>query len=141
MTVISNSIEVKPTVGQIAMKGLPAVIIAVGINVVLFFIGSVFNAFPDDVLTPMGAPIQLVPVAGMTLFGGIAATVGYFVLTRYLSIRVSKVILGVVGVLVLIGMFFMPLDLRSEGLPIFGVVLLEVMHFVAGLLPLGRLIR
>lgn len=139
MTVISSSIEVKPTVGQTALKGLPATVIAVGINVVLFLIGSALGAFPEEVLTPMGTPIQLVAVAVMTLLGGVVATMGYFVLTRYLSLRVAKIVMWVVAVLVLGGMFMAPL--RLEGLPKFGIFLLEAMHFIAALLPIGRLTR
>jgi hypothetical protein len=139
MTVISKSLEVKPTVGRVAMRGVPATIIAVGINVVLFLIGSALGAFPEDVLTPLGTPIQLVAVAAMTLGGGIAATLGYFVLTRFLKMRMAKIALWIVGVIVLIVMFFSPLSL--EGMPALGIFLLEVMHFMAGLLPIGRLTR
>ncbi len=138
MTVISNSIEVKPSFGRIALKGVPPIVIAVGINAVLFLIGNVLGAFPDDVLTPMGTPIQLVAVVITTLLGGIVATIGYFVLTRFLSVKFAKVAMWIIGILVLAGMFFTPLSL---GLPIFGVILLEIMHFVAGLLPIIQLTR
>lgn len=138
MTVISNSIEVKPKFGRIAIKGLPPTVLAIGINAVLFLIGGALSAFPDDVLTPMGAPIQLLPVVIVTLVGGITATAGYFVLTRFLSVKMAKIALWVLGILVLAGMFFSPLSL---GLPIVGVVLLEIMHLVAGLLPLVGLTR
>ncbi len=138
MTVISKSIEVKPTFGRTAMRGLPAAVVAVGINAVLYLIGSAFGSFPEDVLTPMGTPIQLIAVVIMTLGGGIVATVGYFVLTRFLSVKMAKIAMWILGILVLGGMFFSPLSLE---LPLFGIVLLEIMHFVAGLLPLGALTR
>ena len=137
MTVISKSLDQKPSVGSLAVTGGIAAVVAAVINAVLFLVGNALGAFPEDVLTPLGEPISLVPVVLMTIVGGIAATVGYIVLTRFLSVRNAKIALWVIGALVLFGMFFSPLGL--EGMPALGIFLLEVMHFVAGLMPIGRL--
>lgn len=56
------TIKVKPSIVRIWINGILAAIVAVLLNVILFFAGSALRAFPEDVLTPMGIPVDVVAV-------------------------------------------------------------------------------
>ena len=128
MTAIENSESTKPAIGGIVRTGLIAAVVAIVVNALLFFIGSLFT-FPDNALTPTGDPVTIVPVVVVTLFGGIAATVGYIVLTRFLAKATANRVMLIGGALVLIGMFFNPFSI--ENVPVAEIVILEIMHIVA----------
>jgi hypothetical protein len=130
--------ESKPALGAIWKNGLIATAIAVIINALLFLLGSTFT-FPAEALTPMGAPITIGPVVILTLLAGLVATIGYTVLTRFLAISTANRVMWIVAVVVLIGMFFSPFGI--ENVPLAEIVILEVMHLVAGLIPVYLLTR
>ena len=125
----------KPSIGGILKNGAIAGVGAAVVNAILYFIGSFMGAFPADVLSPMGMPITLVPVVGATLFGAIAGTVFYLILTRFLAKSTADRVFLIAAVLVLIFMAFSPMNL--PGAPMSQVIFLEIMHLVVGL-PLIR---
>lgn len=122
---------VKPSVGGILKNGALAGGVAIILNAILYFIGVPLGAFPQEILTPMGVPLTLGPVAGMTLFGAIGGTVAYLVLTRFLAKPLADRIFLILAVAVLIFMAFSPLNL--PGAPMMQVIFLEIMHLVAGI--------
>ena len=130
MTVVMKTEDPKPTIAQTARTGLTAAVAAVVINALLFLIGSIFT-FPDDALTPLGEPVGLAPVIVVSAVGGIAATVGYMVLLRFLTKTNANRVMWAFTVLVLIAMFRNPFGI--ENVPMAEVVILEIMHFVAAL--------
>lgn len=120
----------RPSIGGIIKNGAIAGIGSMVINAVLYFIGAAMNAFPADILTPMGQPMTIGPVVSVTLMGAVAGTLGYLVLTRFLPAATANRWFTILAVLVIILMVFTPLQL--PGLPMMGVVLLEIMHLVIG---------
>lgn len=98
--------EQKPELGSVARQGAIATVVAVVVNVVLYFLGSAIGAFPPEALTPLGGPVVVGPVAIMSLLGGVVGTIGYFVLTRFLSRAKANLWFAILVLLVLVGMFF-----------------------------------
>lgn len=135
---INTSTTTKPAIGAIWKNGLLATAIATVINAVLFFIGSLFT-FPPDAITPLGVPITIGAVISITLLGGVVATFGYTILTRFLNISTANRVMWIAAVLVLIGMFFSPFGITNVSIA--QIVVLEIMHLVAGLLPVSMLTR
>ena len=120
----------KPRFGRIARQGLIAGVGAIVVNAILFFISSAQGAFPADVLTPMGAPVNITAILGISVAATVAAIIGYFVLIRFLSLERAKQVFVILAVLVLVGMAFNPLSIAN--VPTLQIVLLEVMHLVPG---------
>lgn len=122
--------ETKPTMNTTIRKGAIGTVIAVVVNAALFLIGSTFT-FPAEALSPLGEPVTLGPVIIMTLLAGVVATIGYLVLTRFLTLRNANIVMWVVTVLVLIGMVYGPFGI--ENVPLAEIVILEIMHLVAAI--------
>ena len=120
----------KPGFGQIARQGLIVGVGAIVVNAILFFIGSALIAFPADALTSMGTPVDITAILGISVVATVAAIVGYFVLSRFLSRQRAKQVFVILAVLVLVGMAFNPLGIANA--PVLQIVLLEVMHVVLG---------
>jgi hypothetical protein len=118
----------KPAVTTILRIGATGIVIATLINTVLYLIGSTFT-FPPDAIAPTGVPVTIVPVAMITAVAGAVATVGYLVLTRFLSPRWTNLVMWLTAAAVLIGMFFTPFGI--ENVPVAQIVILEIMHLVA----------
>lgn len=125
-----NTAVQAPGFGAIARQGAIAGVIGLVINLILFFIGGALGAFPPDALTPMGVPVDAVAVIGASVVSTVAAIVGYFVFTRFLSLQRAKQTFVVLAVLVLVGMAFNPLGITNA--PALQIVLLEIMHLVLG---------
>lgn len=117
----------KPAITTILRTGAIGIVIATLINAVLYLIGSTFT-FPPDAITPVGEPVTIVPVAMITAVAGAVATVGYLVLTRFLSPRWTNLVMWLTAAAVLIGMFFSPFSI--ENAPVAEIVILEIMHVV-----------
>ena len=100
------------------------------VNTILFFIGSALGAFPPDALTPMGAPVDIIAILGISVASTVAAIVVYFLLLRFLSRERVNQVFVILAVLVLVGMAFNPLGITNA--PMLQIVLLEVMHVVLG---------
>ena len=93
-------------------------------------IGAAAGAFPPDALTPMGVPVDVTAVIAASLMGSIVGTIGYFILTRVLTLKLARQIFIGGMVLALIGMFFGPFGIPNA--PVLQIILLEIMHFVVG---------
>lgn len=122
--------NLKPSVGQVAKAGGTAVAVAIAVNVVLYLIGAAAGAFPPDALTPMGVPVDVTAVIAASLMGSLVGTIGYFILTRVLTLKLARQIFIGGMVLALIGMFFGPFGIPNA--PVLQIILLEIMHFVVG---------
>lgn len=126
----NEGVSDKPSVTLIWRNGVIATVVATVINAVLYLAGSTFT-FPAEAVSPFGDPITLVPVVLATVFGGVAATIGYTVLTRLLSLQLANRIMWIGIILVLIGMTPGPFGI--ENVSIAQVIIMQVMHFVAAI--------
>lgn len=119
----------KPTLGTIWRNGLMAIVVAAVVNALLYFIGAALGWIPDTVLTPMGQPVTIVPVVASTVFTLVVATIVYSILNRFTSNPNRW--FTIIAVIVLLLSAVSPLSL--PGAPVMMIVVLEVMHLVAGL--------
>ena len=120
----------KPTLAGVAKAGGTAAAVAIAANAVLYLIGSAVGAFPPDALTPMGVPVDVTAVIGASVMGSLAGTIGYFILTRVLALKLARQVFTGGVVLALIGMFFTPFGIPNA--PVLQIILLEIMHVVVG---------
>ena len=125
-----ETLQTKPSLSGILKNGAIAGGVAVVVNAVLYLVSNALGWFPADVLSPVGTPITLGPVIGMTVFGAVAGTVGYLVLSRFLSRAQTNRWFTILAVLVLAFMTTTPFGLA--GAPLMQIVMLEVMHLVIG---------
>jgi hypothetical protein len=118
----------KPAIGSIwRQAGIAAVVAAVS-NGILFFVGSAFNGFPQDVLTPMGQPISLVLVVIMSIVPILLGAVGYTILSR-ITDR-ANLIFTIITAVIFVAMIYSPIPMLDLGGPMLMVILLEIMHAV-----------
>lgn len=120
----------KPGFGSIVRQGAIAGVVALVVNAALYFAGAAMNAFPPDALTPMGVPVDIAAIASMSVMSTLAAIVGYFVLTRFLSPARARQIFLILALLVVLAMAATPFGITN--VPTMQIVLLEVMHIVLG---------
>lgn len=130
MTQAVANLKPKPSLGEVAKAGGTAVAVAIAVNVVLYLIGAAVGAFPPDALTPMGVPVDVTAVIAVSLMGSLVGTIGYFILTRVLTLQLARQVFTGGVVLVLIGMFFSPFGIPNA--PALQIILLEIMHLVVG---------
>jgi len=128
----------KPAIGSIVRAGAIGIVIATVINVILYFISSAIGALPA--MATMGQPITLVPVLTFTIGGGIAATILYLILTRFLTHGRANTVFVIIASLVIIGMAFTPLTSVVEP-TVITVLMLEIMHLAAALPPMYTLTK
>jgi hypothetical protein len=119
----------KPTLGTVWRNGLIAIVVAAVANAVLYFIGAALGWMPDTVLTPMGQPVTIVPVVASTVIALVVATIVYSILNRFTGNPNRW--FTIIAVIVLVVSAASPLSL--PGAPTMMIVLLEVMHLVAGI--------
>lgn len=124
------TLNTKPSIGGILKNGAIAGGAAVVINAVLYFVSAALGWFPADVLSPMGVPITVGPVVGMTVFGAVAGTIGYLVLSRFLAKAQANRWFTILAIVVLVLMVATPFGLA--GAPVMQIVMLEIMHLVIG---------
>ncbi len=120
----------KPGFGSIARQGAIAGVVGVVVNAVLYFVGAAMDAFPPDALTPMGVPVDIAAIGGISVMSTLAAIVGYFVLTRFLIPARARQIFTILALLVVLAMAATPFGITN--VPMTQIVLLEVMHIVLG---------
>ena len=118
----------KPSLGTIWRNGGMAIVVAAVANALLYLIGAALGWMPDTVLTPMGQPITVVPVIASTVIALVVATIVYSILNRFTANPNRW--FTIVAVIVLLVSAVSPLQL--PGAPTMMIVLLEVMHLVAG---------
>ena len=119
----------KPTLGTIWRNGLIAIVAATVINAVLYFVGAALGWMPETVLTPMGLPVTIVPVVASTVIALVVATIVYSILNRFTGSPNRW--FTIIAVVVLVVSAVSPLSL--PGAPTMMIVVLEVMHLVAGI--------
>lgn len=109
-------------------QGLTAAGIAAVINTILYVTGSALGGFPATVITPMGAPIALADVIMASTVPLLVGTVVYTLLNRWTTNPNRW--FTIIAILVLLA--FVPGPLTLPNAPMLMIVLLEVMHLVAG---------
>jgi len=129
-TTTATTLDPKPSVGSIMRAGAIGIVIAAVLNLILYFISTAIGALP--IMSSMGQPITLVPVLTFTIGSGIAATILYLILTRFLDHGRANTVFVVIASLVLIGMAFGPIASVVEP-TVIAVLMLEIMHLAAGL--------
>jgi hypothetical protein len=128
---VPSTAQPKPSLGAIWKAGFLGAVIAAAINVILYLIGRALGAMPSDVVTPTGRPVEIVGVVLLSAFGVLAGTLVYTVLTRFLSVARANRWFVIIAIVVLVIMAASPFSL--PGAPTIQIVLLEIMHLVAGL--------
>lgn len=129
-TTITTTLDTKPAVGSIVRAGAIGIVIAPALNLILYFISTAMGALP--IMSSMGQPITLAPVLTFTIGSGIAATILYLILTRFLDQGRANTVFVIIASLVLIGMAFGPITSVVEP-TVITVLMLEIMHLAAGL--------
>lgn len=109
-------------------QGLTAAGIAAVINTILYVTGSALGGFPADVITPMGTPITLAAVILASTAPLVVGTLVYTLLNRWTTNPNRW--FTILAFLVLLA--FVPGPLTLPNAPMLMIVLLEVMHLVAG---------
>jgi len=109
-------------------QGLTAAAIAAVINTVLYVAGSALGGFRADVITPMGTPITLAAVILASIAPLLVGTLVYTLLYRWTTNPNRW--FTILAILVLLA--FVPGPLTLPNAPLLMIVLLEVMHLVAG---------
>jgi hypothetical protein len=133
-----TTVDAKPTIGSIIRAGAIGIVIATVLNVILYFLSTAIGALPA--MASMGQPITLMPVLTFTIGGGIVATIGYLILTRFLTHRRANTVFVIIASLVIIGMAFTPITSVVEP-TVLTVVMLEIMHLAAALPPMFTLTK
>lgn len=129
-TTTATTLDPKPAVGSIVRAGAIGIVIATVLNLILYFISTAIGALP--IMSSMGQPITLVPVLTFTIGSGLAATILYLILTRFLDQGRANTVFVIIASLVLIGMAFGPITSVVEP-TVITVLMLELMHLAAGL--------
>lgn len=130
MTTTMTQLDTKPSIGTMIRAGATGTVIAAILNLILYFISTALGALPA--MASMGQPITLVPVLTFTIGAGIAATILYLILTRFLTHARANTVFVTIASLVLIGMAFTPITSVIDPTTI-TVLLLEIMHLAAGI--------
>ena len=137
-TTTTTTLDTKPTLGSIVRSGAIGIVIAAVLNVILYFISTAIGALP--IMSTMGQPIALMPVLTFTIGSGLAATILYLILTRFLDHGRANTVFVVIASLVLIGMAFTPITSVVDP-TVITVVMLEIMHLAAALPPMYTLTK
>ncbi len=126
-TTVQSSTQAKFSIAQIAQKGGLAILIAVVLNVILFFIADVAGVW-DGVELENGEQIVAPAVVIFTVFGLVGGTITFAALNQFTQnpVRIFQIVAGVVLVL----SFVTPLSV--EDAPADFIIVLELMHVVAG---------
>ena len=120
--------QATPSTQTIWRNGITAAAVAAGVNALLYFVGSALGGFPADVLTPSGLPVTVAPVVIMSAVLILIGTAVYWLLCRFVANPNRW--FTIVAVLVLVVMAYGPFTLPNA--PTLMIVLLEIMHLVAG---------
>lgn len=101
------------------------------INVLIFLFGRLLGSFPETALTPMGRPIDAPGTAMISVLGVAGGAVAYAILTRLMDTSRANRWFRIIAVIVLVLMI--PTPFGIAGAPVSQILLMEVMHLVAGL--------
>ena len=126
-----NSKPARRPIGEIWKAGLIGAGVAAIINVALYLLGRALGSFPATALTPMGRPVDALGAAVLSVFGVLAGAVVYTILTRLMvTARANRWFL-IIAIIVLVLMA--PSPLAVPGAPASQIVIMEIMHLVAGI--------
>ena len=117
---------------NILRNGAIGIGLAGAANTMLYLFGASFT-FPTNAIAPTGSPVLLINVLVSTLIGGLGAVVAYYLLTKFLALPTARVVMWILTVLVLVASIPGPLSITN--VPVSEIVLLNIMHLIAGLAP------
>jgi hypothetical protein len=126
-----NSKPARRPLGEIWKAGLIGAGAAAIINVVLYLLGRLLGSFPSTALTPMGRPVDVVGTAVFSVFGVLAGAVVYTILSRLMDTARANRWFLIIAIVVLVLMVLSPLGV--SGAPVSQIVIMEIMHLVAGI--------
>lgn len=122
---------VRRSLGSIWKAGVVGALVAAAINVVLYLIGRALGSFPDTALTPMGRPVDAFGAAFVSILGVLGGAVVYTLLSRFMATPRANRWFLIIAIVVLVLMI--PTPLGIPGAPTSQVILMELMHLVAGI--------
>lgn len=121
--------DIKPTIAQVARATGLAILVALIINSILYFVSIPLGWLPTE---GTQGPVALANVIMASIVPVIAGAILYFVLTRFLTYKRANNIFLIIASIVLILMVTSPFAALVT--PTFGAVLmLEIMHLGVGL--------
>jgi hypothetical protein len=126
-----NSKPARRPIGEIWKAGLIGAGVATIINVVLYLLGRALGSFPSTALTPMGRPVDALGAAVLSVFGVLAGALVYTILTRLMDTARANRWFLIIAIVVLVLMVLSPLGI--PGAPASQIVIMEIMHLVAGI--------
>jgi hypothetical protein len=136
---MTTIIRLEKSTGSTSLRrGSLGIGLALTANTGLYLLGSIFT-FPANAIAPTGSPIMLSNVLISTLIGGLLATGVYRLLNRFLADTMARRVMWVLTVLVLLASI--PGPFQISNVPLSEVIVLEIMHFVAGLSPVYLLTK
>lgn len=125
----STSTGVKPTVSQIARATGLAILTAVIVNVVIYFIAAAIGWLPAE---GVQGDVTLIPVVLASVVPVVVGAAIYYGLTRFLAYTRANNIFVIIASVVLLLMVASPLTGLVD--PTFSsVFVLQIMHLVVGL--------
>jgi hypothetical protein len=128
-TVNTNTTGEAVHYGKLVQAALIAAVVAVVLNVVVYFIGSALGTLPESVVVPpANLPITVVPIVMATVMGAVAGTIVYALLGRFTARPVT--IFRILGTVVLILSLAQPFIIPN--VPLNMVITLDIMHIIAG---------
>ena len=126
-----NAKPVRRPLGEIWKAGVIGAGVAAIVNIVLYLLGRALGSFPATAVTPMGRPVDAVGAAVISILGVLAGAVVYTILSRLMvTARANRWFL-IIAVIVLVLMAPSPLGI--PGAPASQIVIMEIMHLVAGI--------
>lgn len=123
--------SVRRPLADIARAGLFGAGLAAVVNVLLYLLGRAIGSFPATALTPMGRPVDAFSAAFISILGVAGGTVVYALLTRFMDKPKANRWFTIIAIIVLVVMI--PTPFGIAGAPVSQIVLMEIMHLVAGL--------
>jgi hypothetical protein len=139
MSTVSPHVYAKAFVPAFVVGGLQGTVVASVVNATLFLTTATF-AFPPDAIIPWaGAPVNLEAVIVSTVIGGALAVGGNALLRHFLPQHARAKQLYRLAAVVLLLMAYWPFMIRNVGTA--QIVVMQLMHVVAGLVPLYGMAR
>ncbi len=97
----------------------------------LYLLGRALGSFPDTALSPAGRPVDAVAAALISILGVAGGTLVYGIMSRRLDTAKANRWFLIVAIIVLVLMI--PTPFGVAGAPVSQIVIMEIMHLVAGL--------
>jgi hypothetical protein len=121
----------KPTIGSVLKAGLIGGVIAAGVNTILLLLAGVFGIALNVLVGPppnqQQMPLAVPPVVLLSIVPAIIGALLYFLLTR-ITDKAATIFIVIAVVVVLVSL----LPVFGQPLNAGGMIVLALMHFVAG---------